>query len=63
MILLRLEFSIGYKTGYQKQKGEANGRAKDMILNDEIPNYTIEVGTLDFIINNKSGELEKSIIK
>jgi len=49
--------------GYQHHKDEANGRAKEMILNDEIPNYSMEVGTLDFIINNKSGELEKSLIK
>lgn len=62
-ILLSLEFYIGYEMGYQHHKDEANGRAKEMILNDEIPNYFMEVGTLDFIINNKSGELEKSLIK
>lgn len=62
-ILLSLEFYIGYEMGYQHHKDEANERAKEMILNDEIPNYSMEVGTLDFIINNKSGELEKSLIK
>ena len=62
-ILLSLEFYIGYEMGYQHHKDEANGRAKERILNDEIPNYSMEVGTLDFIINNKSGELEKSLIK
>lgn len=61
-ILFSLEFYIGYEMGYQHHKDEANGRAKEMILNDEIPNYSME-GTLDFIINNKSGELEKSLIK
>lgn len=62
-ILLSLEFYVGYEMGYQHHKDEANGKAKEMILNDEIPNYSMEVGTLDFIINNKSGELEKSLIK
>lgn len=61
--ILSLEFYIGYEMGYQHHKDEANGRAKEMIQNDEIPNYYMNVGTLDFIINNKSGELEKSITK
>ncbi|WP_139423879.1 hypothetical protein [Chryseobacterium mulctrae] len=62
-ILLSLEFYIGYEMGYQHHKDEANGRAKEMILNDEIPNYYMVVGTLDFIINNKSGELEETLKK
>ncbi len=62
-IVLSIEFYVGYEMGYQHHKDEANGRAKEMILNDEIPNYSMEVGTLDFIINNKSGELEKSLTK
>lgn len=61
IILLSLQFYIGYQMGYQKHKDEANGRAKEMILNEEIPNYYMNVGTLDFIINNKTGELDKSI--
>ncbi|REC40932.1 hypothetical protein [Chryseobacterium sp. 5_R23647] len=62
-ILLSLEFYVGYEMGYQHHKDEANGKAKEMILNDEIPNYYIVVGTLDFIINNKSGELEETVKK
>lgn len=62
-ILLSLEFYVGYEMGYQNHKDEANGRAKEMILNDEIPNYYMVVGTLDFIINNKSGELEETLKK
>ena len=60
-ILLAAEFYIGYEMGYQKHKDEANGRAKEMILNDEIPNYYMNVGTLDFIINNQSGELQEKV--
>ncbi|PWN59954.1 hypothetical protein [Chryseobacterium oncorhynchi] len=53
--------TLAYEMGYRQHKNEANGRAKEMIDNEEIPNYSMEVGTLDFIINNKSGELEKSL--
>ncbi|SHN00729.1 hypothetical protein SAMN05444360_12618 [Chryseobacterium carnipullorum] len=61
-ILLTAEFYIGYEMGYQKHKDEANDRAREMIRNDEIPNYYIVVGTLDFIIDNKSGELQDKVI-
>lgn len=61
-ILLTAEFYIGYEMGYQKHKDEANDRAREMIRNDEIPNYYMVVGTLDFIINNKSGELQDKVI-
>lgn len=61
-ILLTAEFCIGYEMGYQKHKDEANDRAREMIRNDEIPNYYIVVGTLDFIIDNKSGELQDKVI-
>lgn len=57
--ILTAEFYIGYEQGYKAHKDEANTRAKEMIDNEEIPNNSMEVGTLDFIINNKSGELEK----
>ncbi len=60
---LTAEFYIGYEMGYNKHKEEANTRAKEMIDNEEIPNYSMEVGTLDFIINNKSGELEELVKK
>ena len=60
-ILLTAEFYIGYEMGYQKHKDEANDRAREMIRNDEIPNYYMVVGTLDFIINNKSGELQDKV--
>lgn len=46
---------------YQKHKDEANDRAREMNINDEIPNYYMVVGTLDFIINNKSGELQDKV--
>ncbi len=61
-ILLTAEFYIGYEMGYQKHKDESNDRAREMIRNDEIPNYYIVVGTLDFIIDNKSGELQDKVI-
>lgn len=60
-ILLTAEFYVGYEMGYQKHKDEANDRAREMIRNDEIPNYYMVVGTLDFIINNKSGELQEKV--
>lgn len=60
-IFLSAEFYIGYEMGYQKHKDEANDRAREMIKNDEIPNYYMVVGTLDFIINNKSGELQEKV--
>lgn len=60
---LTAEFYIGYEMGYKKHKEEANARAKEMIDNEEIPNFSMEVGTLDFIINNKSGELEELVKK
>ena len=59
IILLTGEFCIGYQFGYNIHKEEANQRAKEMILNKEIPNYYMEVGTIDFIINNNSGELQE----
>lgn len=62
-VFLTAEFYIGYEMGYNKHKEEANARAKEMIDNEEIPNYSMEVGTLDFIINNKSGELEELVKK
>jgi flagellar basal body-associated protein FliL len=61
--LLTVEFYMAYHIGYQQHKDEANGRAKEMILNDEIPNYYMVVETLDFIINNKSGELQEKVKK
>lgn len=60
-ILLTAEFYVGYVMGYQKHKDEANDRATEMIRNDEIPNRYMVVGTLDFIINNKSGELQENV--
>lgn len=60
-IFLTAEFYVGYEMGYQKHKDEANERAREMIRNDEIPNYYMVVGTLDFIINNKSGELQEKV--
>ncbi len=61
IILLTAEFYVGYEMGYQKHKDEANDRAREMIRNEEIPNYYMVVGTLDFIINNKSGELQEKV--
>lgn len=61
--LLTLNYYLGYKMGYQQHKDEANERAVEMILNDEIPNYYMVVGTVDYLINNKSGELEKKLKK
>lgn len=61
ILLLTLEFYIGYELGYKKAKTEANQRAKEMILNDEIPNYYLEVETVDYLINDGSGELQKCL--
>lgn len=58
LIAILMLLVLAYQFGYHKHKSEANERAIEMIENDEIPNYSMEVGTLDFIINNKSGELE-----
>ncbi|MCY1659324.1 hypothetical protein [Chryseobacterium sp. SL1] len=56
-IILSGNYYFGYQIVYQQHKDEENGRAKDIIKNKEIPNYNTVVGTLDFIINDKSGEL------
>ena len=58
-ILLTAEFYIGYEMGYQNHKEEANCRAREMILNNEIPNYYINVGTLDFILTIKPESYRK----
>lgn len=34
-----------------------------MILNDEIPNYYMEVWTVDYLINNANGDLQKMLPK
>lgn len=63
IIALTLEFLAGYYFGAEASKKEINSRAVEMILNDEIPAYYMNVGTLDFIINNKSGELPNELKK
>ena len=40
---LTAEFYIGYEMGYNKHKEEANARAKEMIDNEEIPNFSNEL--------------------
>jgi hypothetical protein len=63
--VLTVEFIFGYKLGViegdKSAREKANQRAVDMILNDEIPNYYMVVGTVDYLINNKSGDLEKAL--
>lgn len=49
--------------GYIYARYEANSRAKEMILNDEIPNYYMEVWTVDYLINNANGDLQKMLPK
>lgn len=49
--------------GYKYARYEANSRAKEMILNDEIPNYYMEVWTVDYLINNANGDLQKMLPK
>lgn len=63
IIVLTLEFMAGYYFGAESSKKEINSRALEMIVNDEIPAYYMNVGTLDYIINNKSGELPKELKK
>ncbi|PXW06309.1 hypothetical protein C8D70_1293 [Chryseobacterium sp. CBTAP 102] len=63
IIALTLEFLAGYYFGAKASRKEANLRAVEMILNDEIPNYYMVVGTVDYLINNKSGELQDELKK
>lgn len=63
--VLTVEFIFGYKLGVidgdRSAREKANQRAVEMILNDEIPNYYMVVGTVDYLINNKSGDLQKAL--
>lgn len=52
---------LGYGLGAKEINDGANERAAQMIQNNEIPNHYLEVGTVDYLINNKSGKLEKII--
>lgn len=52
---------LGYGLGAKEMNNTANERAVQMIQNNEIPNHYLEVGTVDYLINNKSGKLEKII--
>ncbi|MEI7489659.1 MAG: hypothetical protein WCJ72_20020 [Chryseobacterium sp.] len=61
VIALTLEFLAGYYFGAKASREEVNSRAVEMILNEEIPAYYINVGTLDYIINEKSGELPNKL--
>lgn len=61
VIALTLEFLAGYYFGAKASREEVNLRAVEMILNDEIPAYYMNVGTLDYIINDKSGELPNKL--
>lgn len=53
--------SLGYVLGSKEVNDAANKRAAEMILNDEIPNYYLEVETVDYLINNKSGKLDELV--
>lgn len=63
--VLSVEFIFGYKLGViegdRLAREKANQRAVEMILNNEIPNYYMVVGTVDYLINNKSGDLQKAL--
>lgn len=63
--VLTVEFIFGYKLGViegdRLAREKANQRAVEMILNDEIPNYYMVVGTVDYLINNNSGDLQKAL--
>lgn len=63
IIFLSISFLMGFQLGSDSARKKANLRAVEMILNDEIPNYYMVVGTVDFIINNKSGDLELELEK
>lgn len=52
---------LGYGLGVKEVNDAANHRAIQMIQNNEIPNHYLEVETVDYLINNKSGKLEKII--
>ncbi|WPO84633.1 hypothetical protein SD427_18720 (plasmid) [Chryseobacterium sp. JJR-5R] len=53
--------SLGFLLGTKIYNDAANSRAAEMILNDEIPNYYLEVETVDYLINNNSGKLEELV--
>lgn len=63
IIISLLSLTASFYLGYNQSKREANNRAKEMILNDEIPNYYMEVWTVDYLINNANGDLQKMLPK
>lgn len=52
---------LGFLLGTKIYSDAANERAAEMIRNDEIPNHYLEVSTVDYIINDSSGRLEKLV--
>lgn len=54
---------IGFAQGYFYHKKITNDRAIEMIMNDEIPNNSMEIGTLDYILYNEKGELKEALKK
>lgn len=67
VLILTIEFIAGYQfgksEGYNNARNEANQRAVEMIKNDEIPNYYMVLETVDYLINNNTGELQKALQK
>lgn len=63
IVFLSISFLMGFQFGSDNARKKANLRAVEMILNDEIPNCYMVVGTVDFLINNKSGDLQIELEK
>lgn len=52
---------LGFLLGTKLYSDAANERAAEMIRNDEIPNHYLEVSTVDYLLNNNSGKLDKLV--
>lgn len=61
IIVSVLSLTASFYLGYYQARSEANERAKEMILNDEIPNYYMVVRTVDYLINNANGDLQRML--
>lgn len=61
IIVSVLSLTASFYMGYYQARSEANERAKEMILNDEIPNYYMLVWTVDYLINDANGDLQRML--
>ncbi|GEM_PF-4715437 len=53
-----------YFIGKRSYQQEANRRAEEMIINDELPQDKVAISALDWILNERTNhELEKELIE